>query len=120
VTAANLDRAAFDALVKERVTAIASAAVSRHPAARREGVQEAQLLEAAAAEFADAVDRSGLLNNGQPVPYEEAVVITGTAGVVVVRATDYRREPIYWEARAGEVDGLTIGPLLVAGLRDES
>ena len=115
MTAANLDRAAFDALVKERVTAIASAAVSRHPAARREGVQEAQLLEAAAAEFADAVDRSGL-----DLPYEEAVVITGTAGVVVVRATDYRREPIYWEARAGEVDGLTIGPLLVAGLRDES
>jgi hypothetical protein len=109
---AKLDRAAFDALVQRRALALSTAAPARPLDRHREAVQEAQLLEAAATEFADAVDRSA-----QELPYEDAVVITGDAGVVVVDAAMYRREPIYWESRAGEVDSLTLGPALLAALR---
>jgi hypothetical protein len=116
MTTPALDRAGFDALVQRRVMALATSAPERPANVRRERQQEAQLLEAAATSFADAVDRSELRNNGQPVPYGEAVVITGDAGVVVVRSADYRREPIYWEALAGEVDSLTRGPDLLADL----
>ncbi len=114
---AKLDRAAFDALVQRRTMALATSKPERPAIARREVQQQAQLLEAVAREFADAVDRSGLRDNGAPVAYEDAVVITGTGGVVVVRFADYLREPVYWESRAGEVDSLTRGPDLLADLR---
>lgn len=117
---ARLDRASFDALVQRRCAALAEAAPGSSSdladaERRREAEQEAELLDASAREFADAVDR-----RGDEMPYEDAVVITGTSGVVTVSAEEYRREPVYWEARAGEVHSLTLGPLLVAALREQS
>lgn len=108
---ARLDRAAFDALVQRKAMALVDGGVGSDEAFR-EANQEAKLLEAQAREFADAVDRNGKLS------YEEAVVIIGDSGVVVVDAEDYRREPVYWEAHAGKVDSLILGPLLVAALRE--
>lgn len=115
---AALDRAAFDALVQRRVLAITEAAPPRPIDRRREATQEAQLLEAAASEFADAVDRSG-----KELPYEEAVVVSGGAGPVVITEKEWKDNPAYWEAVAagatGRVDSLTQGSVLVRYLRGE-
>lgn len=117
---AKLDRAGFDALVQRRVLALVSAGgIGGDPApaaaaASQEGQQEAQLLEAAAVSFADAVDRSD-----RDLPYDDAVVITGTGGVVVISDEEWRATPVYWEASAGEVDSLTQGSVFVAWLRGE-
>jgi hypothetical protein len=115
---AALDRAAFDALVQRRTLAIVEATAVRPADRRREATQEAQLLEAAATEFADAVDRSG-----KELPYDEAVVVTGGAGPVVVTEKEWKDNPAYWEAVAagatGQVDSLTQGSVLVRYLRGE-
>ena len=103
-------REAFDALVQRRVLALSERGdPNRSPAAR----QEAQLLEAAATEFADAVDRSE-----KPLAYEDAVVLTGSSGVVVVSETEWRATPVYCEALAGEVETLTQGGILLRWLQD--
>jgi hypothetical protein len=115
-----LDREGFDALVQAKCLDLANAAPPSNPedpataAEARDAMQEAQLLEAAAREFADAVDRSGT-----GTPYEEAVVLTGSSGVVVVTAEEWRASPVYWEAKAGKVDSVAQGDVLVAYLRGE-
>ncbi len=114
---ARLDRAAFDALVQRRCMALSEAAAtsSSHPAALDEAhaaMQDAVLLEARAAEFADAIDR-----DSTGLAYEDAVVIFGSSGPVVVTVDDYDRETIYHEARAGRVELVAIGPRILAYLR---
>jgi hypothetical protein len=125
---ATLDRAAFDALVQRKCLDLANAAPPSNPedpataAEARDAMQEAQLLEAAATEFADAVDRTKGLAGGH-VAYEDAVVIIGGAGPIVVTDGDWRANPVYWEAKAagstGRVDTLTQGSVLVRYLRGE-
>lgn len=112
---ARLDRAGFDALVQRRVMALSEAAVRMGEeavdlSARQDAAQEAQMLETEATLFADAVDASGL-------SYGEAVVIFGTSGPVVVHVDEYDREPVYHQARAGEVELIVSGPYLL-GLLD--
>ncbi len=114
-----MTREEFDALVQRRVLAIVNAVPARPIDQRRRATEEAQLLEAAASEFADAVDRSG-----KELPYEEAVVLAGGAGPVVVTDEEWKATPAYWEAlaagAAGQVDTLTQGGVLVAYLQGET
>lgn len=114
-----MTREEFDALVQRRVAAIVAAAPVRPITARREATEEAQLLEAAASEMADAVDRSG-----KELSYDKAVVVAGGAGPVVITEKEWKDNPAYWEAVAagatGRVDSLTQGSVLVAYLRGEA
>lgn len=94
-------REAFDELLRRKVAALVEHGLS--PGAPEEinqaAREDAQVFEAQATAFADAVDRTDA-----GTPYGDAVVITGSAGVVVVRARDYAATPIYWQSLAGEVD----------------
>lgn len=100
-------RAEFDALVDAAITAIVVGVDpdSDDAAAARE---EAQLLQAEAESFADAVDR-----DAKRVPYGSATVLEGSQGVAVVLARDYTAAPIYWQTVVGRVDRLTQGPQLL-------
>lgn len=73
-----------------------------------EAAEEAQLLDAEARSFADAVDR-----DGKRVPYGSAVVLEGTSGVAVVAAADYATAPLYWQTVVGRPDRITQGPELI-------
>lgn len=107
-----MTRAEFDALLARAVIGTVSGvdpASDDAPAA----AEEAQLLEAEAREFADAVDRYG-----QALPYGDAVMLEGSGGVVVVSARTYADAPIYWRTVAGgELDRLIEGPELLEVLQ---
>jgi hypothetical protein len=100
----------YDALVDRVIHAIIDGVdpESDDAVAARE---EAQLLEAEARAFADAVDRSG-----KRLDYGEAVMLEGDHGVVVVAARDYADAPIYWRTVAGDLDQLILGPELIEQL----
>lgn len=70
--------------------------------------EEAQLLQAEAASFADAVDR-----DAKRIPYGSATVLEGSQGVAVVQARDYAAAPIYWQTVVGRVERITEGPQLM-------
>jgi hypothetical protein len=109
-----VNRAEFDALVAAAGEAGRPGRTSG-PWTPEEAVamtEEADLLEAEAREFADAVDR-----DGGRVPYTSAVVLEGSAGTVVVSASDYAATPVHWHIVAGgHVDRLIHGAELVAVL----
>jgi hypothetical protein len=92
----------------------------RQGSTEEEAAQEAQadaaLILAAATEFADAVDRSG-----KGIPYEDAVVVEGSAGPHVCTAEEWRNTPIMQEVIAagghGRVDRVEEGWLLLRYLR---
>lgn len=119
---ARLDRAAFDALVERRALALTEAAPPVNPEdpgsadVRRDALDNAELLLASASAFADAVDSSG-----KELPYEGAVVLTGSAGRVVITEEEWKDRPAYWQTVAagghGRVDGWTQGSLLLRYLR---
>jgi hypothetical protein len=83
--------------------------VALNDAGRRE---DALLVEALARDFADAVDRDnstrGILRAGVAVEYVDAVVLTGSAGALVVDAVDYDDAPVYWRSRVGFDTGQTV------------
>jgi 3-polyprenyl-4-hydroxybenzoate decarboxylase len=101
-------RAELDALIDAALVGVVGGVdpLSDDAAAARE---EAQLLEAEARSFADAVDR-----DGKRVPYGSAVVLEGPRGVAVVQARDYADAPIYWHTVVGgSPDRITSGPELM-------
>jgi hypothetical protein len=83
----------------------------RVEAAAKTDEEGAQLLDAQVRLFADAVDR-----DGAGIPYGDAVVITGTAGPVVVPLRDYHATPLYWQSCAGEVDLIIDGADVMTAL----
>jgi hypothetical protein len=100
-------RAAFDDLIRRRAETLPEDG-TRH------------LLTAFAGEFVDAVERtnsSRAVLRQQPLDYVDAVVITGSGGQLVVDAVEYDAAPVYWQARAGEVDALVHGADLDGYLR---
>lgn len=111
-------REAWDRLVTDRVTALLDAApYSGNPddiygaADASAAMQEAEMLEDAARAFADAVDASG-----KGLAYEDAVLLTGTAGPVIVSEVEWRATPGFWETVAaaghGRLDSITDGAAL--------
>jgi hypothetical protein len=97
-----LARVEFDALVLRRCRAL-------------DGGGEratAGLVEALARSFADQVDREnstrGILRTGVAIEYVDAVVLTGSAGALVVDAPEYDERSLYWRARAGVIEDGTI------------
>jgi hypothetical protein len=120
-------RIAFDALVNRRVQALRDLAgvgapiTTSEPSPEQEAAYDAsELLAALARSFADEVDRA---NDGrqylrqQPLDYVDAVVLTGTAGALVVDSVEYETAPVYWQAHAGEVDSIIEGRDLDGYLR---
>jgi hypothetical protein len=111
-------RAEFDALLAEAVRRI-SASVTPDPAdpaslaEQRDAIQEAQLLDAEAREFADAVDRSG-----KGIGYGAAVFIEGANGTVVITAREFEATPGYWRTVAGRPDREVRGPELLRVLHE--
>lgn len=116
-------RLEFDDLVRRRVGAL------RHdgtggPFTPEEVIRDAgsaQLVEAVARSFADAVDREnstrGILRAGIAVEYVDAVVLTGSAGALVVDAVEYDGSPGYWITKAGNPDLIIRGRDLDGYLR---
>lgn len=103
-----MTRAELDALIDAALVAIVHGVdpLSDDATAARE---EAQLLEADARSFADAVDR-----DGKRIPYGSAVVLEGPRGVAVVQARDYGDAPVYWHTVVGGgPDRVTSGPELM-------
>lgn len=96
-------RQVFDELVRRRCQSIAAAGTDS-------AVEDAQLLDAKAREFADAVDRLDLTT---PIPYENAVVIVGTSSTVVCQAEDWAAMPVHWQALVGQVDLVVDGTRLI-------
>jgi hypothetical protein len=119
-------RLAFDTLVRQRLDALAReypSPTSSDPAtaaAGHDAMHDLDLVEALARSFADEVDRA---NDGrqylrqQPLDYVDAVVLTGTAGSLVVDSVEYETAPVYWQAHAGEVDSIIEGRDLDGYLR---
>lgn len=102
------ERLAFDALVRDRQTAIIAPAAAAGPVGQgpqHPTVERARRVEAIARSFADAVDREnstrGILRTGVSVEYVDAVVLTGPNGSLVVDAPEYDAAPVYWQAKAG-------------------
>lgn len=120
-------RIEFDTLLRDRVRAMlapTSTAADGAPVDVPDEVSdEAALLDASARAFVEAVDRDNdrrqqVAGKAEPVlAYDDAVVITGSAGPLVISVDDYDRERVYHEARAGKVDSVTTGPELLAYLR---
>jgi hypothetical protein len=108
-------RRALDALLARRVEALQ--ARTNPPVSS----DELALLAAIVESFAEAVDRDnssrGILRVGVATEYVDAVVLCGSAGELVVEAPDYDGAPVYWQARAGEVDSIVHGADLDAYLR---
>jgi hypothetical protein len=101
-------RAELDALIDAALVAIVNGVdpLSDDATAARE---EAQLLEAEARSFADAVDR-----DAKRIPYGDAVVLEGPHGVAVVQAQDYSKTVTYWwTVVGGKPDRVTSGPELM-------
>lgn len=113
-----MTRDEFDALVKRAVTALSADLPPANPgdpaslSERQDAIQEAQLLEAEASAFADAVDR-----DGKAIDYGSAVVLEGERGFVVVTAAEFERTPGYWRTVAGKLDRLVVGPELLPVLQ---
>lgn len=103
-----MTRAELDALIDAALLAVVSSVPADSddvPAA----MEEAQLLEAEARSFADAVDR-----DGKRIPYGDAVVLEGPSGLAVVQARDYADAPIYWQTVVGgKPERITRGPELL-------
>jgi len=71
--------------------------------------EEAQLLDAEATAFADAVDR-----DAKRIPYGSAVVLEGPRGIAVVQAADYTKTISYWwTVVGGKPDRIVSGPELM-------
>src|SRR4051794_8454618 len=117
-------RIAFDALVQRRYDALVTPVIAAGPVGQGGPVppriEQAHLLKALARSFADEVDRA---NDGRqylrqhPLDYVDAVVLTGTAGALVVDSAEYETSPVYWQAHAGEVDSIIQGRDLDGYLR---
>ena len=115
-------RLAFDALLARRVSILtAGVAGLDDEDTRKRDAEDARLLDSLGSAFADAVDREnstrGILRTGTPVDYVDAVVLTGTAGLLVVDAPDYDAAPVYWQIKAGSPDLIVHGADLDAYLR---
>jgi hypothetical protein len=84
--------------------------------AQRAASEDAACILASALEFADAVDRCG-----KGIAYEDAVLIEGSAGPVVISEAEWRANPAYWRTAAagghGRVDRIEVGRLLLHYLR---
>lgn len=106
-----MTRAELDALIDTAVTATVAAVDpdSDDAASARE---EAQLLEAEARSFADAVDR-----DGKRIPYAEAVMLEGERGVSVVDARTFDEAPLYWRTVVGRPDAVIRGDELIPALQ---
>lgn len=94
-------RLEFDDLVRRRAVNLAGAGHE----------DDAQLVDAIAGAFADAVDRSnaGRQVTREPlVEYVDAVVLTGAAGELVIDAPTYDEAPVSWHARAGVIEDGTV------------
>lgn len=74
--------------------------------------EEAQLLEAEARSFADAVDR-----DGKRIDYGAAVVLEGPNGIAVVDAAAFHSTPLYWRTVVGRPDRITEGTALLPALQ---
>lgn len=108
-----MTRDEFDALVAAACAAIIRPfSLGDGGADAHDSQGEAQLLDAEAREFADAVDR-----DGHRIDYGEAVMLEGSNGVVVVEARKYHDAPIYWRTVAGKVDRLVDGTELLPVLQ---
>jgi hypothetical protein len=113
-------REEFDALLDTALAAMTKAAPVANPedpatyAELKDALEEAQLLEAEARAFADAVDR---VAPAQRLPYESAAVLEGSQGVAVVALKDFDSAPIYWRSVAGRLDRLIFGDQLLTALR---
>jgi hypothetical protein len=117
-------RLAFETLIERRVGALVQPVVASgpvgqgRPLTRRE--EQAQLVRALAAEFAEAVERtnsSRALLRQRPIEYVDAVLLDGAQGQLVVDAVEYDAAPVYSQARVGEVDRIVHGADLDAYLR---
>lgn len=102
-------RLAFDTLLRDRVNSVrAGVAGLDDPEVRKRDAEDARLLESLGSAFADAVDREnstrGILRTGTPIEYVDAVVLTGTAGALIVEAIEYDGAPAYWQTKAGNPD----------------
>jgi hypothetical protein len=100
-------RLEFDALVRNRLAVLRDT-----PQPGDEDGELRQLVDAIAREFADAVDRENstrsILRTGVQVEYVDAVVLTGSHGVLVVDSVLYDEAPVYAHARAGVVEDGTV------------
>jgi hypothetical protein len=120
---APLTRREFDALAQARAEALANAVQDyarqgmSEDGAQRAASEDAALILSGALSFADAVDRSG-----KGIPYEEAVMIEGGAGPVIVTREEWRATPDYFRTLAagghGRIDRIEEGASLLAYLRD--
>lgn len=109
------DRAAFDALIRARITYLVEAAEAAPTQERRRAVRiTAQQAERRARIFADAVDSGG----EQHLPYDRAVVILGPRGPQVCDLTSYDDTPFYWQAMAGDGAEVIAGVDLLTELGD--
>jgi hypothetical protein len=106
-----VNRDEFDALAAEAVRVLAAGAADGAPG-QDNVLEAAQLLDAEAREFADAVDR-----DAKRIPYGSAVVLEGPRGVAVVQAAEYVKTVSYWwTVVGGKPDRIVRGPDLLERL----
>ena len=106
-----MTREEFDALLAAAVAAIRPAPTGGPwtPEEVTAMTEEAQLLDAEATAFADAVDR-----DAKRIPYGSAVVLEGPRGIAVVQAADYTKTITYWwTVVGGKPDRIVSGPELM-------
>jgi hypothetical protein len=120
-------RLAFDALLRDRLAADREPPPPADHAEAlvdaRDASDDGELLAGTAHVFADAVDAENVRRQQAAGPqppqldYDDAVVIVGDAGTVVVAVDEYDTERTYHEVCAGNVERAIAGPALMRYLR---
>lgn len=121
-------RIALDTLLRDRLRAMlapTSTPADGSPVDVADEVSDrAALLDALVREFVEQVDRhndTAQRTAGDALPvldYDDAVLVTGPAGVVVVSADTWAHEPIGVSVAVGEVERVIAGADVLAVLRD--
>jgi hypothetical protein len=116
----------LDTLLRDRVRALLVLADSQTghatEAERERASDDAASVDAQVRWFAEQVERHNdtaqqTAGRGKVLRYDEAVVIEGERGMLVVDATDYDLTPLGYRAEVGRVEQLIAGPDLYVFLR---